>query len=320
MFKAFWKNTIKDICQRYGERKIFLGIGVFDGVHLGHKAVLQELQNLSKNCNGLNIAVTFSPHPRTLLAGAKKPQLLIGLAEREKFLKLAGANEVIVVNFNHEFANLTAEEFLQILYDESQGKLGGICVGKNWRFGAGGKGDYQLLSKFCTEKNLAFSWVENLIIDNEVVSSSNIRIALSSGLFEKANRLLGRNYRLRGIVEKGYNIASTKLEKPTANLKIENGILMIDGVYAAKAYLNEKVYMAAVNIGFAPTFNYQKNERRIEVHLLNFDGDIYGEYLEIEVVKYIRNEKSFASAEDLRKQIFSDIQQIKTILNSYEEK
>ncbi|MBR7127876.1 MAG: riboflavin biosynthesis protein RibF [Lentisphaeria bacterium] len=315
MFRNFWNKTIAELNQKYGERKIFLGIGVFDGVHLGHKRVLEELRKISAPSNGVNVAVTFSPHPRSLLAEAKKPQLLIGLETREKFLKLAGADEVITVNFTREFAALSAEEFLNILVAESHDTLGGICVGKNWRFGAGGKGDYHLLAEFCQAKNLLFSGVDNLIIDNEVASSSNIRIALSSGLFEKANRLLGRNYRLRGMVEKGYNIASTKLEKPTANLKIENGILFPDGVYAAWAYLGDEVYQAAVNIGFAPTFNYQKNERRIEVHLLSFDGNIYGEYLEIEIVKHIRSEKSFNSADELRRQIAADITQIKNVLN-----
>jgi riboflavin kinase/FMN adenylyltransferase len=316
LFKNFWQQTIENLKKQYGERKIFLGIGVFDGVHLGHKAVLQELKKLSAASNGLNIAVTFSPHPRSLIAEAKQPKLLIGLKERVHFLKEAGADEVIVVNFNREFANLSAEEFLAVLFEQSEGALGGICVGKDWRFGAGGKGDYQLLAKFCAEHNIGFVGVENLIIDNEIVSSSNIRVALSSGLFNKANCLLGRNYRLRGIVEKGYNIASTKLEKPTANLKIENGILIPDGVYAAWAYLNGNSYCSAVNVGFAPTFNYQKNERRIEVHLLDFSENIYGEYLEIELVKYIRSEKSFNSAEELRKQIFTDIQNIKMILHN----
>jgi riboflavin kinase/FMN adenylyltransferase len=315
LFKVFWKDAIAAIKNKYGARKIFLGIGVFDGVHLGHKAVLQNLQKLSQKENGVNIAVTFSPHPRTLIADAKKPQLLISLKEREKFLRLAGADEVIVVNFNHEFASLSAENFLDILFSESDQLLGGICVGKNWRFGKNGSGNYQLLAEFCAAKNIAFAGVDNLMINNEIASSSNIRIALASGLFGKANQLLGRNYRLRGMVEKGYNIASTKLEKPTANLKIDSGIIPPDGVYAAKAYLGDNIYQAAVNIGFAPTFNYQKCERRLEVHLLNFDGDIYGEYLEIELVKYIRSEKSFNSADELRNQIAADIVQIREILH-----
>ena len=314
MFKVFWRDTISNIKSIYGARKIFLGIGVFDGVHLGHKAVLQTLQTLSRKENGVNIAVTFSPHPRALIAESKKPQLLISVKEREKFLKLAGADEVIVVNFNREFANLAAEDFLNILFTESDNLLGGICVGKNWRFGKNGSGNYQMLSAFCAEKNIAFAGVENFTVAGEIASSSNIRIALASGFFYKVNQLLGRNYRLRGMVEKGYNIASTKLEKPTANLKIDSGIIPPDGVYAAKAYLGENIYQAAVNIGFAPTFNYQKSERRLEVHLLNFDGDIYGEYLEIEPVKYIRSEKSFSSVEELRTQIAADITQIKEIL------
>lgn len=314
MFKEFWNKAIREINTRYNNRKIFLGIGVFDGVHLGHKKIFEELKKMSSKSNGVNIAVTFSPHPRAILANSKNISLLIGLEERINFLKMAGADEVLVVNFNSEFANLTADEFLEIIYNESMGLLGGICVGKNWHFGAGGSGNSLMLGEFCKNHGLEFCGVEELKIDGEIVSSSNIRVAISSGLFAKANHLLGRNYRLRGIVEHGYAFASSKLSKPTANLKINNGILMVDGVYAAKSYIGDKVYKSAVNIGFAPSFSYAKVERRIEVHLLDFEGDIYGQKLEVEVVKYLRAERCFSSIDELRKQIEIDIKEINNIL------
>lgn len=292
---------------------ISLGIGVFDGVHCGHVKLLTSLADYAQKHNSVPIAMTFSPHPRTLLFPEHPPKLLMPLKKRMDLLKQNGASEVFVIRFDREFASLIAEEFINILCVQDILKISCITVGKKWRFGHYGRGNADMLSRFCSQNNIFFQPVDELQMDGENISSSNIRLAITNGLLDKTASMLGRRFTLTGKVVKGFSFAGGKLGHPTANLMPDSEILPPDGVYGAKVILDGTTYLAAVNIGVAPSFDFNQHRRRIEVHLLDFEGNLYEREIEVDLLKYIRNERFFESAEALKNQIILDIQQIKSL-------
>ena len=307
-----WRTFLESL-RRVDIKNICVGIGVFDGVHIGHAELLQSLADYAKQNNSYPLAITFSPHPRALTVPEHAPKLLVPLNQRIELLKKNGAEDVFVIDFNRDFANLEAEEFLRVFCLDNAVKIDCICVGKNWRFGKNGAGDTVLLEKFCQANNIDCRLIEELKIDSEKISSANIRIAVANGFLDKVRNMLGRPYFIHGTVVKGFSFAGDKLGHPTANLKPDSEILPPDGVYAAKAVIDDAEYLAAVNIGVAPSFDFNCRNHRIEVHLLDFDGNLYGRELDIMLLKYLRNERFFESAEALKEQIIKDIQQIKSL-------
>lgn len=292
-------------------RKLTLGIGVFDGVHLGHRRIIAEVTGLARANGSVPAAMTFDPHPRAVLCPDEPPVLLVPLKERVRLLREAGAGLVWVQPFTPEFARLEPEQFLERLFACSDIELAGICVGEKWRFGRGGRGGRETLAAYAESHRLEFRACPELELNNETVSSSAIRRAISAGKLEQATAMLGRPYRLIGTVERGYHAASDRLDCPTANLALSAGVLPPDGVYAAAAYRNGVPYAAVVNIGFAPTFGWEQAKRRVEVHLLDFHGNLYGSELGVEFLHYLREERTFSDPEALKRQIDGDILQIR---------
>lgn len=293
--------------------EICVGIGVFDGVHIGHAKLLDSLQNYAEKNNSYPVAVTFSPHPRFLTAPDSAPKLLVPLNQRIELLKKHGAAEVFVIDFNREFANLEAEDFLKLFCLNNAVKIDCICVGRNWRFGKDGAGDTVLLEKFCNANDIDCILIEELKNGGEKISSANIRLAVAEGSLDKVCSMLGKSYFLHGKVVKGFSFAGGELGHPTANLKPDSEILPLDGVYAAKVEVEGKMYFAAVNIGVSPSFEFNNRNHRIEVHLLDFEGNLYGRELDVILLKYLRPERCFESAEALKEQICKDVQQIKSL-------
>lgn len=301
--------------EKYGINRVAVAIGVFDGVHKGHCLLLQRLIEMAKRDNATPVAMTFYPHPREALRPESHPGLLLSPAKKIELLHEQGIKAVVTIPFTKEFASLSPFEFIERSLLVSQVELTGICVGRKWRFGAGGKGDVKILEDFANNGHFDFDAVDELFIDGETVSSTSIRRAISSGLLEKAEKMLGRPYSLEGEVEQGKKIAGTELSYPTANLKTRYGIIPPNGVYASCAILDEKKYPAAVAIGVSPTFNYANNKNpRVEVHLIGFEGDIYGKNIEAFFIKYLREERYYSSIEALKTQIGEDIKNIKNIL------
>ncbi len=292
---------------------IVLGIGVFDGVHLGHRKLLEELSAMAERTCSVPVAMTFAPHPRAVLTPGSPPELLVSPDERFCLLRKYGAKQVAVTEFTYEFSQLKPEEFLNRLLEGSC-HVKGICVGSNWRFGAKAAGNAALLTEYCRAHGLEFTGVPELYCRDEVVSSSAIRRAVAAGKLDLAAELLGRRYTLSGVIESGYHVAGTELKRPTANLRCEYGVLPPDGVYAVRAFTEkmDKPYCGVANIGFSPTFG-RNDGRRFEVHLLNFSGNLYGKRLTVEPVKFLRPERSFAGAEELRRQIEKDISVINAL-------
>ena len=292
--------------------RLTLAIGVFDGVHMGHRQILRTSCEVAGTNNSIVCAVTFDPHPRSVFG--LPPELLVPLEERKKRLRSCGAEVIGTIKFSGEIASLPPQDFLLALINDDRFELAGICVGEHWHFGKNGKGDKQLLEEFSRKYNFDFRAVPELFDGGEIISSSSIRKLFSAGDLERGAAMLGAPCQLCGKVVKGFGVAGTKLDAPTANLAVECGIIPPDGVYAGKVSIDGAAHPAAVNIGVAPTFNV--GERRVEIHLLDWQGDIYEREITLEVIKYIRPEQKFSSAEQLKARIVLDIAEIRKFLNS----
>ena len=290
------------------------GFGVFDGVHPGHRLIISEVVRMAEKQNALPVAVTFVPHPRAVIPGGSAPELIISVPERLRQLRLAGAQAAGIIEFTPDFGSMEPEAFLERLLHLKEIKLSGICVGEDWRFGKKGKGDAALLEKFARDNGLGFQAVKRLTCDGGNISSSVIRELAGKGDLAGAAKILGRPLTLSGTVVQGFRIAGSQLNAPTANLQIDHGLLVPDGVYAGAAETEGGSFAAVLNIGLAPTYNV--NERRIEVHLLHFEGSLYGKSLTVKLFQYLRPERKFPTPAELREQIGKDIAQADFIYNS----
>lgn len=289
-----------------GDPKLVIAFGVFDGVHPGHRLIVAETCKLARERGAVGAAVTFVPHPRTVVGkpgGA--PELLISVEERLRRLGVCGAAVTGIIDFTPEFGALEPEAFLAGLLRRRDFELAGICVGEDWRFGRRGRGDAALLERFCAANALGFKAVKRLKYGTEDISSSAIRALLRQGKLDEARGMLGSAPRLAGTVRPGFHIAGRELDAPTANLELEYGVRPPDGVYAGSAEVGERRFPAVMNIGFAPT--YGGNERRIEIHLPGFSGDLYGAFLTVELLGFLRPERKFDSPGALKAQIVRDI-------------
>ncbi len=302
----------------FGIRRVVLAIGVFDGVHLGHQLLLNRLIEMGRELDATPCALTFFPHPRQVLAPDKAPPLLLPPEQKSRLLHEYGMQAVVTLLFTREFAAQSPEEFIDNCLKSDSVEVAGIAVGANWRFGRGGSGTVTELGHIAKERKLRLAAVEELVVDDQVVSSTAIRRAVAGGLLDKAAALLGRSYSLFGDVTHGYQVATRELSHPTANLDIRYGILPPNGVYAGLVCLDGREYCAAVNIGECPTYNRVGAEVRVEVHVLDFNGDLYGRQIELVLVQYLREERTFPDSQALKLQIVEDIAQIRRLTNLQE--
>lgn len=293
------------------EKPLVLAIGVFDGVHKGHRHLLNEAVELAGVLDAVPVALTFDPHPRSVLHPSAPVVLLVDLAERIRLLRECGADMVAVADFTSEFAATAPEDFLELLFEKVP-RLAGVVVGAAWRFGAGGRGDVKLLAEYAAKHNFILKAVPEKVVDNAIVSASRIRQLIAGGKLDEAENLLGCRYTITGNVANGYGIAGSKLDCPTANIEPTAGVLPPDGVYSGIVTVGDQRFAAAVNIGVAPTYGRAADtRRRIEAHLLDFSGNLYGRRVRLMLGEYLRSEQCFASEEALRCQIIKDVERIR---------
>ena len=306
--------------KQYNLTEISVAIGVFDGVHAGHRKLLRELMTLAAETATAPVAVTFFPHPRQILFPGDAPELLIPREEKYRRLFACGVRAVVEVPFDKALAALPPEDFIRNCLNADGVRLRGICVGSEWRFGAGGKGDSSLLATLSERTGFLFRAVPELRIDGETVSSSAIRKAVTSGDIEKANRYLSSPYEIFGKVVRGEGVAGGTLDHPTANVEPFSRILPPAGVYAARARIggSDGRLPAVMNIGAAPTFDSygKKDLLRVEVHLLSGGGDLYGKEIAVEPAAFLRKEERFPDAEALKDQIGRDIASAQRVLQT----
>lgn len=282
-------------------------IGSFDGVHLGHLKIIERLNEIAHARNGESVIFTFAPHPRLILFPEEDNlRLLITLDEKIKLFEKAGIKHLIIYPFTKEFSELNYSDFVQkILVDKL--KISTLVVGYDHKFGKNREGSFDLLKQLSEEYNFEVEKLDVLLMDNINVSSTKIRNALQEGNITKANKYLGYSFTLHGTVIEGQKIGR-KMEYPTANIQASDPHKIIPGygVYAVFVKVLDKRFMGMLNIGTRPTVNNNADNRSIEVHIMDFNGDLYQKEIEIEFIKKIRNEKKFASIDELKLQLGKD--------------
>ena len=286
-------------------RKVCLAIGVFDGVHLGHQQIIRQTIADARQHNSLALVVTFDRHPAAIVAPERVPPLIYPPPQKLRTIAGLGADATLVIEFNQAFSQLTGEAFIRDLARDL-GKIQSVCVGADFVFGNQRSGNVQLLRQLGGELGFTVHGLAALALDGETVSSTRIRAAIQTGDFDAASQMLGRAYAISGSVIPGDQLGH-KLGFPTANLDLAGFVLPPDGVYAARVIVDGATYQSVLNIGTRPTVKTGKHERRFEVHLLEFDGDLYGQELEVEFVARLRDEMKFESLDALKAQIAADI-------------
>ncbi len=294
------------------ERDTLLTIGVFDGVHLGHRRLISELVEQAARRHWLAGVVTFRQHPEDMLSSGRKLPFLTDIETRTQLLKDAGVDFIVPLSFTASLAEMDARRFIHLL--QKNLKMRGLVVGADFALGKRREGDVGALKKLGEEMGFTLSIVPPLEINGEVVSSTSIRKAMAEGDMKKVHALTGRYFTLHGKVVTGAG-RGEGLGFPTANLGVSSGqALPPDGVYAGLAHVNGKVYQAMTNIGKSPTFG--GGRRTIESFLLDYSGDLYGTELSVDFVARLRDEKKFNNAGELKKQLAKDVKQGKKILDA----
>jgi riboflavin kinase/FMN adenylyltransferase len=290
--------------REYNNKKSVVTIGTFDGVHIGHKKILEKIIFNAKELNCESVVLTFFPHPRMVLQDNSVVQLLNTLDEKTLLLEKTGIDNLIIHPFNQEFSRLTAEEFVKEIL-VNQLNIRKIIIGYDHRFGRNRTANINDLIVFGKEYGFEVEQISAQEINDNAVSSTKIRNAILEGNITLANNYLGYNYFFSGIVVKGKQLGRT-IGFPTANIKINEDYKLIpkNGVYIVKSNYDKKTIFGLINIGTRPTVD--GTNQTIEVFYLDFDKTIYDESLTIEIIEFIRDEQKFDSLKDLKNQINED--------------
>jgi riboflavin kinase/FMN adenylyltransferase len=302
-------RTIPELSELPGP--LFLAIGVFDGVHLGHQAVISTSAEHARAANGTPVVVTFDPHPEKILRPDKAPHLLTATPHKIALIRARGVGHLLIISFDKHFAATEPEDFVQQLVQHSK-PLREICVGHEWSFGRNRRGNLDLLKKLGVQFDFDVVGIPPVAVNGEIVSSTTIRRAIEAGDLEKSATMLGRYYTILGTVVHGDDLGK-KIGFPTANLSAHSEQFPPNGVYFAEAKLDGVVYPGVVNLGCRPTMSSGKSDRILEVYLFDFDRDIYGKDLELRFIRYLRAEKKFENVDALVRQIERDVQQAREL-------
>ena len=282
-------------------------IGTFDGVHLGHREVISELKRISALSGGDSVVFTFEPHPRIIIAPHEDSlRLLSTKDEKINLMEKIGIDHLVIYPFTKEFSKLSYNEFITNILVEKM-KISSLVVGYDHRFGQGRKGNFNSLELLSNSLNFKVEQLSQLLVDDMVVSSTKIRLALEAGDITKANHFLGYRYTLSGKVIEGEQLGR-KLGFPTANIETFDRYKLVpgDGVYAVLVETGGKTYKGMLNVGIRPTVNFNADHKSIEVHIFDFDTDIYNSDITLFFVEKIRDEQKFADIVELHDQLIKD--------------
>lgn len=295
---------------RFNAQNPVLTIGTFDGVHLGHRKIITALCDRAKALNGESVLFTFDPHPRKVVApGETNLRLLTTLEEKIALLEQSGIDHLIIYPFTREFSQLTYEEFVErVLVNQIHTKF--LVVGYDHKFGKDRQGDYEFLKKCASRFDFHIEKLDVLLMNEAHVSSTKIREAIQRGDFQTANAFLGYPFALHGTVVEGQKLGR-KIQFPTANVETTDPDKIIPGygVYAVKVKVRNQQFLGMLNIGSRPTVNHNADNRSIEVHLFDFQSEIYGEPIELVFFNKLREEQKFASLDELKEQLAMDKKQ-----------
>ena len=294
------------------EKDMLLTIGVFDGVHLGHRYLISQLTELARQQGLLSGVVTFRQHPQEVLSPQTRLPFLTDLAQRTNLLKNEGVEAIITLSFTPELAQLSAGQFIGLL--KKYLRMRGVVIGPDFALGQNREGNTDTLRRLGQEMGFSVTVVPPIIINGEVVSSTAIRNALAEGDMKRVQNLVGRPFSLHGRVIPGTR-RGAELGFPTANLDTDpEQALPAEGVYVSWVHIDDQAYPSMTNIGKRPTFG--GSERVVEVYLLDYHSDLYGQELTIDITERLRGEIKFGTPEELKKQIAEDVKQGRAILKT----
>jgi riboflavin kinase / FMN adenylyltransferase len=300
----------------YSIKRPILTIGTFDGVHIGHQKIVNRLNEIAGNCDGESVLFTFNPHPRLVLFPDYTDLKLIQTqVEKEEKLRRLGLQNLIVYPFSKDFSRTPATEFIRN-YLVNKINVHTIVIGYDHQFGKNREGSLEHLKELAPIFHFDLEEIPAQDIDDVRVSSTKIRRALEIGEMDVANKFLGEPFQLNGTIVHGQQIGRT-IGYPTANIEIDDPLKLIpaNGVYAVRCLLNQHVYRGMMNIGNRPTVAIDTQERNIEIHLFDFEGDIYGHQLKVEVLQFLRHEIRFDTIETLSNQLKQDEYETRAYFN-----
>ncbi len=286
-------------------------IGNFDGVHYGHQVLFRKVKDWAHELSGEALVMTFNPHPLEVLFPGKGPARITTHERKLELIAENGMDATIVIPFTPEFARISARDFVKgILVD----KIGirGIVVGHDYRFGREREGDIDYLQELGAEYGFEVNTLSGIKMEETVVSSTAIRQLIKDGNIKEVNRLLGRAHDISGVVISGRQRGGKTIGFPTANIRPSNQALLRPGVYVVRAEVNGKTYGGAANMGYNPTFG--DTPFSVEVHILDFNEDIYGQPITVRFLDRLRDEKRFSGIEELKAQIAKDVEKAREIL------
>ena len=286
-------------------RKVCLAIGFFDGVHLGHQQVIRQTLTDARQHEAIALVMTFDRHPNTIVAPSRVPPLIYSLPQKLRAIESLGADTLLLIHFDQAFSEQTGEVFARSLVRDL-GHIQSLCVGANFVFGHKRSGDVDLLRRLGAELKFTVHGMAAVSLDSRAVSSTRVREAITAGDLDDVSQMLGRAHSLAGTVVRGDGLGH-QLGFPTANLDVTGLVLPPHGVYAVHAEADGRTHRAVLNIGHRPTLQDPHPQLRVEAHLIDFTGDLYGKELEVAFVEKLRPEQKFASLGDLRHQIAQDI-------------
>ena len=305
-----WKHT-----DQFAFTNPVLTIGIFDGVHVGHKYIMERLRSLAQTCNGESVVFTLWPHPRQVLnKDVENLRYLSTFDEKILLLAKTGIDHLIVHEFTKEFAQLGSCDFIKDILVKKIG-IKHLVIGYNHKFGRNREGDFQNLKECAETYNFSIEQLEAVKNGGEKISSTSIRDLLLKGRLDESNRYLGYDYFLQGRVTGG-NRVGRQIGFPTANISPhdEHKLIPGDGVYAVNLESENTLYKGMLNIGFRPTIDSVKKSKTIEVNIFDFDGDLYDKDVTLYFRKRIRDERKFENIEQLKQQLVLDREVVKGIL------
>ncbi len=282
-------------------------IGNFDGVHIGHQALFHEVIEKAEAIGGTSVAMTFEPHPLRVLKQNNHPPLITLYEQKSELIGRTGIDALICVPFTLEFAALTARQFVRDLLVNKIG-VKAIVVGEDYSFGKNREGNIDLLKTYAAEYGfevIVAAWIKSARALADRISSTKIRQLVMDGKMEQAEKMLGRNYQIRGKVVTGRDRGGKLLGIPTANINLHDELCPKTGIYAVTVECADTQYRGVANIGYSPTFD--DHEFTVEVHILDFNDNIYGKSIRVNFIERIRDEIKFANISELIDQIKCDI-------------
>lgn len=305
-------RSLEEIEQPF--QRAVLTVGNFDGVHLGHQALFHTVTEKAEAIGGTSVAMTFEPHPMKVIRPGYHPPLITLLEQKIELIERADLDVLVIVPFTRTFASLSPRQFVEDVLIRKVG-MAAMVVGSDYTFGKYRAGNVRQLRNFSELFDfelIVADWIQIVKENSKRISSTKIRELVTAGRVDKAPDLLGRYYQIRGRVTTGRDRGGKLLGFPTANINLQDELCPGSGIYAVTVERNDRIYDGVANIGYSPTFD--DNLFTIEVHILDFDENIYGEKIRINFIQRIRDEKKFAGVTELSNQIRKDVEAARRIL------